>query len=119
MKNAMKQSPNLPTISAAIAKNIDKLMPEIALTQKVNTEFLKSVSVAASKLGSELEVSQVSFKLPPPPPPTVMLDRVIKILPKIAAQQKAIAAFSRDIAKAAKRHEAELLKVKAKISGAG
>lgn len=108
-----------------IVKSIVKAMPEIQSHQKAIIDYCQATADAAILLKERLDrIGQVSLSAkaslpPPPPPPHVMLDNIVKVMPKLAEQQKAISKYNQDILKAALKYESALKKIKLQSKGKG
>lgn len=100
-----------------IVESIVRSMPQIQSHQKAIIDYCQATADAAIALKERLDnIGQVSISakasLPPAPPPHVMLDNIVRVMPKIAEQQKAISKYNQDILKAALKYEAALKKIK-------
>jgi hypothetical protein len=89
-------------------QKLEKVVPELIATQKVNSVFIKAIGKEGEKFDAVMV--KLNYK-PPPPPPTVMMDKLISLLPKFISAQKAEMNFIKGIIRAAKKWEVEINKI--------
>lgn len=100
-----------------LVESIVKNFPKIQRHQKAIIDFCEASADAAISLKERLDRIGKASLPPPLPPPHVMLDNIVKVLPTLIEQQKAISKYNKDILKAALKYEEALKKIKSESKG--